>query len=247
VLARQALSGAQRLERVEKRLDLQSVALQRASDQVVEERRDERLSIAAGLHDDVLPPLFKVHLMGQVLRQELATGQLLAMEDDLPELIDATTEASQSLRTQIRNLRSSTIAIHGLPHALRRLVGQLELGSRVGFVTNIEDIDASPVVDLLAYHVAREALRNALKHSNPAHVRVSLVREDESACLVIEDDGCGFAPSEVDETEHFGIALMRERVELAGGILRVDSRRGEGTRVHARLPIRTFNTRVGSE
>jgi hypothetical protein len=46
---------------------------------MVSERRDERLSIAAGLHDDVMPPLFRVHLLGQVLRQELATGQLLAM------------------------------------------------------------------------------------------------------------------------------------------------------------------------
>ena len=56
---------------------------------------------AAGLHDDLLPRLFRVHLLGQVLRQQLATGQLLAMEDDLPTLIRATEEASETAQSQI--------------------------------------------------------------------------------------------------------------------------------------------------
>ena len=46
--------------------------------------------VAGELHDEVLPPLFKVHLMGQVLRQDLDSGQLLNLDCDLPELLSAT-------------------------------------------------------------------------------------------------------------------------------------------------------------
>ena len=61
--------------------------------------------MAAGLHDEVLPPLFKVHLMGQVLRQDLASGRLLALEEDLPALLGATENASDNMRELIRSLR----------------------------------------------------------------------------------------------------------------------------------------------
>ena len=48
------------------------------------------MALAGELHDEVLPALFKVHLMGQVLKQDLASGQLLQLEEDLPGLLDAT-------------------------------------------------------------------------------------------------------------------------------------------------------------
>jgi protein-histidine pros-kinase len=53
----------------------------------------------------------------------------------------------------------------------------------------------------------------------------------------VEDDGIGFDPALVDESRHFGIALIRERVELAGGVFQVDARPGRGTRLVARLPL----------
>ncbi|HEY7754643.1 MAG TPA: hypothetical protein VID69_00270, partial [Actinomycetota bacterium] len=119
VLARQALASAEQLETTKKRLVLQSSELSKATDRVADERRDERLSVAAGLHDDVLPPILKVHLLGQVLRQELASGQLLALEEDLPALIEATDIASDTVRGQIRSLRDSALGTQGLAKTLQ--------------------------------------------------------------------------------------------------------------------------------
>ena len=56
--------------------DRKSKALMQATDSLANERRDERQVLAGELHDEVLPPLFKVHLMGQVLRQDLDSGRL---------------------------------------------------------------------------------------------------------------------------------------------------------------------------
>jgi signal transduction histidine kinase len=236
VLARQAFSHGQSLEGASNRLRVQSRALQDVDNRVLNERRDERLTIAADLHDDVLPPLFKVHLMGQVLRQELSTGRLLAMEDDLPELLRATDQANGTIRSLIRDLRLSPLGAGGLAHTLHLLLRDLESETAMTLVAELEDARATPVIELLTYQVAREALRNALRHSKGSSVHVALKRDTEVIRLQVEDDGCGFTPGTVDQARNFGLALMRERVELAGGILQIDSSPGKGTRVLARLP-----------
>jgi signal transduction histidine kinase len=235
-LARSAFAQSGALASAQTRLSAQGVAIREASDRMVAERKDERLSVAAGLHDGVLPPLFRVHLMGQVLRQELATGRLLAMEDDLPELLRATDEASESVRSLIRDLRTSPLGTAGLSRTLQLLVRDLATSTDILLETHIEDVSGSPVVDLLAYQVAREALRNAIRHSHAESVHISLRRDGGDIRLVVEDDGVGFSQLGVDTQHHFGIALMKERVELGGGLLQVDSAVGRGTRVVARLP-----------
>jgi signal transduction histidine kinase len=98
-------------------------------------------------------------------------------------------------------------------------------------------VRGSALTHLLAYQLAREAISNAAQHSNATTIVVALDQEEDSIRLRITDNGRGFNPLTVDSSRHFGLQLMRERAELAGGVLLVDSRPGEGTTVLARLPI----------
>lgn len=236
LLARKAFTQIQALESANSKIEDQRTALRVASDSIADERRDERLAVAAGLHDDVLPPLYKVHLLGQVLRQQLATGQLLAMENDVPELVRATDEASRTIRSLIRDLRQSPLGAGGLCHTLGLLIDQMRSEVNLTIQAELEDVTGSPVVELLAYQVAREALRNALRHSAASCVTVVVRQDDDYIRLLVQDDGRGFSPEAVDKRSHFGLALMRERVELGGGELQVESQPGSGTCVVARLP-----------
>jgi signal transduction histidine kinase len=237
VLARQALASGRRLDRANRRIVTQSEALRASSATLVDERRDERLALAAGIHDELLPPLFKVHLMGQVLRQDLATGQLLALEEDLPELLRATDKASESMRALVRGLRESPIGNAGLASALTTLAGSLRVDSGVPIEVEVRsEIQGSRVSQLLVYQVAREAVRNAIRHAHANIIRVSLEGDESHIGLVVEDDGFGFVPALVDRNKHFGLELMRERAELAGGILQVDSKLGIGTIVSVHIP-----------
>jgi signal transduction histidine kinase len=238
LLARQSLSRSERLDGAARRLDTQSDALRDVAATIVDERRDERLTLAAGLHDEVLPPLYQVHLLGQVLRQDLATGQLFALEDDLPGLLKAADSASESMRNLIRGLRTSALGRAGLCETLRILVEYLRQESEIDIQLSATstDVDGAPITQLLVYQVAREAIRNAIRHSQAEAISVLLSGGGDEICLVVEDDGLGFVPGVVDKGRHFGLELMRERVELAGGVLRVDSTRGAGTRVVARVP-----------
>lgn len=236
LLARQAFAGHKKVEGANRRAASQAEVLRDVSSAIANERREERLTLAAGLHDEVLPPLYKVHLMGQVLRQDLAAGRLLALEDDLPELLQATERASESMRSLIRSLRDSPLGAGGLQGTLALLVEFLQRESGVRINQHCEQVGGTPLIQLLTYQVAREALRNALRHSRATEISVNLTDQEGNLWLTVEDNGIGFDIDSVDRQHHFGLTLMRERIELAGGVLEIDSKTGEGTRMLARLP-----------
>jgi signal transduction histidine kinase len=103
----------------------------------------------------------------------------------------------------------------------------------------VEEVGGSPIVQLLAYQILREALRNAVRHAHASLIRVSLSRDGPDMRLIVEDNGRGFDPKSVDTERHFGLLLIRERIELAGGVLYIQSSVGGGTTIAARLPAET--------
>jgi signal transduction histidine kinase len=211
--------------------------LSHVSSRIAEERRDERLAVAAGIHDEVLPPLTKVHLMGQVLRQDLASGRLLDLEVDLPDLLRATEAASLAFRDLIKDLRESTVGPGGLVHTLELLVRSLSSKSEIRFQLEAEPVPGTPLTHLLIYQVAREALANVVRHSNARVARISLQDVGDYVRLIVDDDGTGFEPLAVDDSSHFGLQLMRERVELAGGTFHLEASPLRGTCVTVTVPV----------
>jgi len=145
--------------------------------------------------------------------------------------------ADSALRDMIRDLRQSTIGPGGLAETLRLLASQIETATHIRVLTDLRPVSGSALTHLLTYQLAREALSNAARHSNATTIVIALDQDEESIRLRVSDDGSGFNPLGVDSNLHFGLQLMRERAELAGGLLLVDSNPGEGTTVLARLPI----------
>jgi signal transduction histidine kinase len=237
LISRQMFTHWKRLGEANRSIAEKERALTAVSSRIADERRDERLALAAGIHDEVLPPLYKVHLMGQVVKHDLASGRLLDLESDVPELIHAVDSADSSLREMVRGLRRSTIGTAGLGETIGLLVSEVEATTHARVETFLRPVGGSPLIQLLVYQLAREALSNAARHANATTIVLVLDEDDDSIRLRITDDGQGFSMLGVDSTSHFGLQLMRERVELAGGILLVDSHPGEGTTVLARLPI----------
>jgi signal transduction histidine kinase len=227
---------AERLKEAAYRLSLKNQALRHATESAGAERRDERLVIAGEIHDEVLPPLFKVHLMGQVLRRDIETGRLLELDQDLPELLTATDAAQEAIRALVNDLRRSPLGLGGLVPTLGLLVRQLDASSAPTIRSELGDVRGSQVTQLIAYQVVREALTNACKYSRASHVDLRLWSDDGLLRVVVSDNGIGFDASQVDGSQHFGLQLMKERVEAAGGRVVVDSVLGEGTTIAVSLP-----------
>ncbi|HEX9123072.1 MAG TPA: ATP-binding protein [Actinomycetota bacterium] len=236
-LARQMFMRDRQFSRATEALDEKTHVIRDVSSKIADERRDERLSVAAGLHDEVLPPLYKVHLMGQVIRQDLATGRLLDLEGDIPSLLQAAASANEAIRVLISNLRRSPLGPSGLAGTIRLLARHLEQELHPRFDLSLEEVGGTPLTQLLVYQVAREAMTNAARYAEARRICVSLQVDQGVIRLVVEDDGRGFLPASVDREAHFGIELMRERVELIGGVFRIESLPGYGTSVVARFPL----------
>jgi signal transduction histidine kinase len=237
LLARQLFLYRHELASVDTRLRERQSALQDLQSSIADERRDERMVLAGELHDEVLPPLFKVHLMGQVLKQDLSTGRLLDLDEDLPQLIEATELAQSAVRDLVRTLRKSTLGPGGLGPTLVATAKQLEGAGSPRIALEIADVGASHEVQLVLYQAAREAMGNAAKYSRAEEIVVKLARVGDEARLTVLDGGVGFNPAAVDLDTHFGLQFVAERVEALGGRVVVDSLLGSGTTVAVIVPL----------
>jgi len=215
---------------------LREAALQRAERAADIERIEERQILAGDLHDEVLPPLYQVHLMGEVLKQDLAHGRLLDLDEDLPALLEATNVAQSAVRRYVKGLRLEKRAIRDAAATIRACVEEVDSGS-VRFQLDLESVDGSEAAMRTLVQVAREAIVNSTRYSAGTCVSISLVARDGFAELSVADDGNGFELTSVDGSEHFGLQLMRERVERLGGRLSVSSAPGLGTYVSASIPL----------
>jgi signal transduction histidine kinase len=236
VLGRELFAHSERLSCATRELEAKGEVLRGVTRTIAEERRDERTRVAASLHDEVLQQLHHVHLMGEVLRHDLGSGRLLDLEHDLPQLLNATESASDSIRSLIRDLRSSSIGKGGLTPTVGLLVEDLSSKSKIPIEAQLSDVGGTPQIQLLVYQVAREALQNAVKHSAASEIEVRLFRNGPTIHLIVRDDGRGFVYRDVDRRMHFGLELMNERLLMVGGSLQVDTRPGGGTQISAEFP-----------
>ena len=93
-------------------------------------------------------------------------------------------------------------------------------------------------IKITAYRLVQEALNNAFKHAGGIGQRVSAWGAEKSLCIEISDQGPGFeAEHSMGTDEHLGLVGMRERVESLGGVLEIESRAGQGTKVKAELNL----------
>ena len=237
LMARQVFALLKRASIANRQAREQEAMIEQLNTRIEVERRDERARLAMDLHDGTLADLYRVHLMGEVLRQDLVNGRLLELEADVPELRDATTAATDSLRALIRGLRDSSVGASGVCKTIALLVEELASISRARFHTEIGPVDLQPSIQLIVYQVARESLENAVRHSDAQNISIVLRSEGDWVRLIVRDDGSGFDRAVVDTGSHFGLAIMAQRVEGVGGILNVASEPGWGTQVVARLPM----------
>jgi signal transduction histidine kinase len=218
---------------------LREAALERAQKAADAERVEERQILAGDLHDEVLPPLYQVHLMGEVLRQDLAQGRLLDLDEDLPALLEATNVAQHAVRRYVKGLRLEHRGIRDIAGAIRACADEahsMEGSPRIEL--RLEAVHGSERAVRTLVQVAREAIVNGARYSSASIIRVELMARDGVAELAISDDGVGFDAQSVDRSEHFGLQFMKERVESAGGRLTLTSSLGQGTFVSALVPLK---------
>jgi hypothetical protein len=126
-----------------------------------------------------------------------------------------------------------------LAEALSRVPGEsgpIDPGSGPGFRVSCEGAREwlDPAIEEGIYYIGREAVLNALRHSQARNIEVTLAFRPQSFRLVVRDDGCGIAPETV--TGSRGLSRIRDRAERMGGRLRLRSAPRRGTEMELILP-----------
>jgi signal transduction histidine kinase len=209
-------------------------------DLTVRAAEGERARIAANLHDG---PIQRLAALGLILdRSQIRLGRddKEGVESLVGQARQGLSEEIQSLRRMMSELRPPVLDEGGLVAALRDYL------SAWAAATGVEArFDSSPYAELspntetVIYRVVQEALANIAKHARASLATVALGPAGKGVQVVVRDNGLGFDPCpqpDLLRAGHFGLAVMRERVELAAGQLDVLSAPGTGTEVSFWLP-----------
>jgi signal transduction histidine kinase len=197
----------------------------------------ERMRIARELQEETAQTLSALLLHLQVAR---GIEDAAARATVLDEIRAGLTDATDTVRRFARGLYPPALNDAGLAAAVIAYADSLT-GSGAPSIT----VAAGDIVGLLSrerelalYRVLQEAIGNAVRHSRARNVRVHLERAGDEIVARVEDDGAGFDVAE-READHpcLGLFGMRERALHAGGVTRVDSAPGGGTRVVTSFPL----------
>ena len=145
-----------------------------------------------------------------------------------------------SVRAMIYDLRPPELTELGLAEAIRNYASEWEArcGIKVGSQLDLKDTGLSPMEELAVYRVMQEALQNVHKHAHASTVGLAWSRANESWVLHVTDDGMGFdLVKAARHKKSVGLLSMRERAELIGGSLQIQSTPGKGTAVTLLLPV----------
>lgn len=210
-----------------------ATALHLSRQRIVAAREEERRRLRRDLHDGLGPTLAGIGLGLEVAR---ASADPATVDKLLAELTQEAANAVVDVRRLVEDLRPATLDELGLVGALREHADRVS--RRDGCHVEVEGPQQARLpaaVEVAAYRIAMEALTNALRHGAPQSCRLSLEVGDELV-LCVSDDGNGDGG---DRPAGVGLGAMRERADELGGTLVVESRRGVGTTVVARIPLRS--------
>ena len=212
--------------------------------QAVTAQELERERISRELHDETGQALTSLLVQLKVLERLRDPSAIAQQAQELREIVVGTLE---EVRRLARDLRPAMLNDLGLTPTLD---GHIKTFRRK---TNL-DIEFEAVVaenfrlpgdvELALYRTVQEALTNVARHANATKTLVLLEAVDSTVSLSVSDNGCGFDVAAVLQSNESGVGLLgiRERVELIGGALQIDSAPGQGTRLRVDVEVKAVRT-----
>jgi signal transduction histidine kinase len=199
---------------------------------------DERRRIARELHDETGQSLTTLLVGLRAIGDKTGLAEVRAMAQRLREVAAHTVDDVGRLA---RGLHPAVLDDKGLVAAARRHVG--DFAKAFGVIIDLRVHGSvprglAPLAQSTMYRILQEALTNVARHARAHAVRVVLKQEGTMLELVVRDDGVGFDSATVmRERGGLGLHGMQERVALLGGSVEIESRRGQGTTIRARIHV----------
>lgn len=221
----------------------------RAQAKLIEQKQalatlQERERLARDLHDTLGQVLGYASMQVEAAAKLSRDGQGEAAATQLERLGCMIRDAHAEVREYIMNLRT-TPALHrpfftAVQQYLDGFTSNYDIQTDLTIGPSLNGQTFPPDTQVQIFRIVQEALTNARKHSKAHRVQVKFEAEDGRVCVVIQDDGHGFSPGnlEMGYGQHFGLQFMQERAGQLGGMLQVQSTPGKGTQVMLEVPTK---------
>jgi len=205
---------------------------------VITAQEDERKRIARELHDSTSQSLTSL-LVG--LRTMGDTCQRCVTHNRIDELRTIASHILDDVHRLALQLRPSVLDDLGLPEAIRKQVAEYQKHHPIQIdvmIIGLDDQRLPPTIETALYRITQEALTNIVRHANAKTASILIESQKDKALVIIDDDGKGFNPDFVYHKEgHLGLYGMKERAELLGGQMVIESGMNSGTSLYIEIPL----------
>lgn len=204
-------------------------------EKVISTQEEERRRIARELHDSTSQSLTSL-MVGLRMLESNCSNPDQQQVSDLRNIAAHTLDEVHSLAMQLRPRALDDL---GLTAALERLIYEWQVRYKVpiDLAITLGDTRLLEGVETALYRIIQETLTNVVRHAQAHSVSILVERRSGNVIAVIEDDGQGFEVSNSPGELHLGLLGMRERAELLGGHLTIESNPGQGTSLFVEIPL----------
>ena len=204
-------------------------------EKVITTQEDERRRIARELHDSTSQNLTSLIVGLRMMEAQCAHCASPTKAADLREVASHTLEEVHDLSMR---LRPRVLDDLGLPAALERFAHEWQARYKVPVDVIIQLDERLPgEVETAIYRIVQEALTNTVRHAHAKAVSIFVERRANIVRVIVEDDGIGFNVDASAGERQLGLLGMRERAELLGGTLTIESTPQQGTSVFIEIPL----------
>jgi signal transduction histidine kinase len=218
--------------------------LEQEKERMMEIQEEARKKLARDLHDGPTQSIAAIAMRVNFARR-LMERDANAAADELNKIEDLARRTTKEIRHMLFTMRPLVLESQGLTAAFESMAEKMSETYDQNVLVSVEP-NLLPELEMgkqgVIFYIAEEAVNNARKHAVADHIwiRLKSVQKD-LALLEVEDDGEGYDVDAVDASyEHrgsLGMVNMRERTELLNGLFKIESAKGEGTRVRVLIPI----------
>lgn len=201
-------------------------------------REEEKARVARELHDELAQSLCALKMDALWVRDHVADAPeaVAARLTDMLAMIDRTVTATRRIATDLRPMMLDDL---GLVPAIESLVESFTRRSGVACKLSLDEglpLQLPEPYATAVFRMLQESLANVLKHASASQVQVALGKVPGGVRLRVQDDGCGFLPTALRQPRSLGLMGLRERAQLLGGSVTLQSTPGQGTCVEVYIP-----------
>ena len=203
----------------------------------------ERKNMGRELHDNLAQVLGYINIQSKTILNMIEEGNTTTAASSVAQLMNVSQDATNDIREFINETHKEDPPQKGFIPALNSYVKSFHqlTGLPVNLSLNDIDIESISTVKkrLHILRIIQESLSNIRKHAEAKSISIVFSQNPNYLIITITDDGKGFDQENVDKEGHFGLKIMKERADEAGGKLIIQSIAGKGTEIQLKLPIDT--------